>query len=124
VRPRRLTRTALALAACSAVCACASGDEVARVASPDGRVEAVLFETNGGPTPPLIGARRCEQRTENPMLPPLGSERTSSPAAPCTRRPVHVRSTAPPKDGPGASRRPERSAPKETSPHRTAVQLA
>ena len=31
-------------------CGIASEDEVARVTSPDGRVEAVLIETNGGAT--------------------------------------------------------------------------
>lgn len=31
-------------------CGLVSGDEVARVISPDGRLEAILFETNGGAT--------------------------------------------------------------------------
>lgn len=36
--------------ACIAACPLVSRDEVARIASPDGRVEAVLVETNGGAT--------------------------------------------------------------------------
>lgn len=38
------------LAACLMACGLVSRDEVARVPSPDGRVEAVLIETNGGAT--------------------------------------------------------------------------
>ena len=40
----------LALALLVVACGPPSGDEVARVASPDGRVEAVLLEMNGGAT--------------------------------------------------------------------------
>ena len=35
-------------------CGLASRDEVARVGSPDGRVEAVLIETNGGATTSFV----------------------------------------------------------------------
>jgi hypothetical protein len=46
---RKLSLVAVALALLTG-CGLVSRDEVARVPSPDGRVEAVLMETNGGAT--------------------------------------------------------------------------
>ena len=48
-RNRRLSFLPIALALLAG-CGLVSRDEVARVASPNGRVEAVLIETNGGAT--------------------------------------------------------------------------
>jgi hypothetical protein len=48
-RNRKLSFLPIALALLAG-CSLVSRDEVARVASPDGRVEAVLIETNGGAT--------------------------------------------------------------------------
>jgi hypothetical protein len=46
-RDRKLSFLPIAFALLAS-CGLVSRDEVARVASPDGRVEAVLIETNGG----------------------------------------------------------------------------
>ena len=48
-RDRRASFLPIALALLAG-CGLVSRDEVARVASPDGRIEAVLIETNGGAT--------------------------------------------------------------------------
>jgi len=48
-RPRDLVSTLVSLISLAA-CGLISCDEVAKVASPDGRLEAVLIETNGGAT--------------------------------------------------------------------------
>src|SRR5262245_61369365 len=40
----------MVLALLSSACGPLTGDEVARVTSPDGRLDAVLFELNGGAT--------------------------------------------------------------------------
>jgi len=49
IERRKLSLAAVALALLTG-CGLVSRDEVARVPSPDGRVEAVLMETNGGAT--------------------------------------------------------------------------
>jgi hypothetical protein len=51
-RNRKLSFLPIALALLAG-CGLVSRDEVARVASPDGRVEGVLVETNGGATTPF-----------------------------------------------------------------------
>ena len=49
MRARTASRVPSALL-CAFLLACVSSDEVARVAAPGGRIEAVLIETNGGAT--------------------------------------------------------------------------